>query len=291
MSFQAIVSCHVVCIVCHAIRSMSLIFGRIYLYACRLHGILTIEDLGFACLWAAACFLLSPGDSWRTCFRPWLLSSSLVVDWLLSSLIFDISPGQALSNPFVLLMIELFDLSLTDASWWLSTNWRTASRVPCRRWHDVNASDKGRGSRRRATALVGRRLKAGQLERVRRRWGGAALPGGAGGGIYRTRPWGCDVSEVEYEYHHHDAEEDRGDPSDNEVDIPFGRALLHHVYPMKCNLVNWSWMSFLIWKIRFMPTLPFHTFSLRLLTTRLILPNIALFCIGRFCIFPSFMVR
>ena len=149
MSFQAIVSCHVVCIVCHAIRSMSLIFGRIYLYACRLHGILTIEDLGFACLWAAACFLLSPGDSWRTCFRPWLLSSSLVVDWLLSSLIFDISPGQALSNPFVLLMIELFDLSLTDASWWLSTNWRTASRIPCRRWHGRQRV--GRGAKRPPT--------------------------------------------------------------------------------------------------------------------------------------------
>ena len=110
MSFQAIVSCHVICIVCHAIRSMSFIFGRIYLYACRLHGISMIEDLGFACLRAAACFLLSPGDGWRACFRPWLLSSNLVVDWLLASLLFDISLGQALSNPFVLLMIELFDL-------------------------------------------------------------------------------------------------------------------------------------------------------------------------------------
>ena len=110
ISFQAIVSCHVICIVCHAIRSMSLIFGRIYLYACRLHGILMIEDLR-ADLRVAACFLLSAGDSWRACFRPWLLSSSLVVNWLLSSLLFDISLGQALSNPFVLLMIELFDLS------------------------------------------------------------------------------------------------------------------------------------------------------------------------------------
>ena len=52
----------------------------------------------------------------------------------------------------------------------------------------VNASDEGRSGRRRATALVDRRLKAGQLERVRRRWGGAALPGGADGGVYRTRP-------------------------------------------------------------------------------------------------------
>ena len=93
-----------------------------YACACRLHGVSAIEDSGFACLWAAASFLLSPGDSWRACFRPWLLNSGLVVDWLLSLLLFDISPGQALSIPFDLLMIELFDLSLTDASWWLSTN-------------------------------------------------------------------------------------------------------------------------------------------------------------------------
>ena len=53
---------------------------------------------------------------------------------------------------------------------------------------DVNVSDEERSGRRRATALVDRRLKAGQLERVRRRWGGAALPGGADGGIYRSRP-------------------------------------------------------------------------------------------------------
>ena len=46
----------------------------------------------------------------------------------------------------------------------------------------------------------------------------------------------CDVSELEFEYHHHDAGEDRGDPSVNVVDIPFGRALLHHVYPMKNDL-------------------------------------------------------
>ena len=32
MSFRAIVSCYVVCIVCHAIRSMSFIFGRICIY-------------------------------------------------------------------------------------------------------------------------------------------------------------------------------------------------------------------------------------------------------------------
>ena len=32
MSFRAIVPCHVFCIVCHAIRSMSLIFGRIYMH-------------------------------------------------------------------------------------------------------------------------------------------------------------------------------------------------------------------------------------------------------------------
>ena len=53
---------------------------------------------------------------------------------------------------------------------------------------DVNVSDEGRSGRRRAAALVDRRLKAGQLERVRRRWGGAALPGGAYGGVYRARP-------------------------------------------------------------------------------------------------------
>ena len=107
MSFWAIVSCHVICIVCHAIRSMSLIFGRICIYVlvdCTAFRRLRTK---VGCLWAVACFLLSPGDSWRACFRSWLLSSGLVVDWLLSSLLFDISPGQALSSPFVLLMMEL----------------------------------------------------------------------------------------------------------------------------------------------------------------------------------------
>ena len=79
MSFQAIVSCHVTCIVRHAIRSMSLIFGRIYI-CFSLHGISMIGVLGFACLWATACFLLSPRDSWGVCFRPWLRGSSPVVD-------------------------------------------------------------------------------------------------------------------------------------------------------------------------------------------------------------------
>ena len=77
-----------------------------YICACRLHSVSAIEDSGFACL-AVACSLLSPGDGWRACFCSWLLSSGPVVDWLLSLLLFDISPGQALSSPFVLLMMEL----------------------------------------------------------------------------------------------------------------------------------------------------------------------------------------
>ena len=190
----------------------------------------------------AACFLLSLADSWRACFRPWLLSSSLVVDWLLSLLLFDISPGQALSNPFVLIMMKLIlkdflAFQLQVRPW----GRRPIGGCPgglssCVDVDGVGERVEGRGGRRRAAALVGCRWKVRQLERSCRRWGCASLPGGADGGVLPPQPLDYSgLGIVEYR-RHRDAEEDHEDPSDNETYFPTGGTLLHHVYHIKNNL-------------------------------------------------------
>ena len=99
----------------------------------------------------------------------------------------------------------------------------------------VGGRVEGRGSRRRAAALVGCHWKVHRLERSCRRRGCASLPGGADGGVLPLQPWDYSrLGTVEYR-RHRDAEEDHEDPSDNEASFPTRGTLLHHVYPMKNN--------------------------------------------------------